>query len=157
MCLETASVPHKSVTCPNAQSQFQRHCSAGDTARCQRHFASSPSLVQRADQQVNDLTQAPCPDDTQRCQRHPVSEDTQRCQRHRTPSGSGPVVLVPSLARSCLAVGWRLFVCGGGCRPFGVSVARVALLGAFPAAFSSFWRFPVSPRLLSGSSFLCRK
>ena len=130
---------HKSVTCPNAQSQCQRRCTGRrqftvlETLHGVRDTSLlRPSLLQRADQQVNDLTQAPCPDDTQRCQRHPVSEDTQRCQRHRTPSGSGPVVLDPSLARSCLAVGWRLFVCGGGCRPFGVSVARVALLGAFP-------------------------
>ena len=134
------------------RSQCWRHCTVSETLR---FFAQSgpgtkgqPASRRQSEiahQQVSDLTQALCPD------------DTQRCQRHRTPSGSGPVVPVPSLARSCLAVGWRLFVCGGGCRPFCVSVARVAFLGAFPAAFSSFWRFPVSPRLLSGSSFLCRK
>ena len=66
------------------------------------------------------------------------------------PSGSRPV-FGSLVSRGRLAS----FVCV--VVAFGVSVARVALLGAFPAAFSSFWRFPVSPRLLSGSSFLCRK
>ena len=59
------------------------------------------------------------------------------------------------LARVSRSVG--VFLC------VAVVVARlvfpspVSLLDASPRLFSSFWRFPVSRRSLSGSSFLCRK
>ena len=83
-------------------SECWRHCTVSETLR---FFAQSGPASRPTSQRLDLST---------------VSEDTQRCQRHRTPSGSGPVVLDPSLARSCLAVGFASFLCGGGCRPFGV-------------------------------------
>ena len=132
-------------------SQCWRHCTVSETLR---FFAQSGPASRPTSQRLDPSTVS---------RRHTTMSETSRV---RTPNDvtSNPIRIWPSGSRPIFGslvsrgrLAFFCFLCGGGCRPFGVSVARVALLGAFPAAFSSFWRFPVSPRLLSGSSFLCRK
>ena len=155
---------HKSVTCPNAQSQFQRYCtgqktdhSVGDTARCQRHFASSPSRFQvRKAMALKRPASRPTSqrlDPSTVSRRHTTMSETSRVRRHPTvsetsnpfriwPSGSRPVfgslVSRGRLASFCV---WRwlspVWCFRRSCRSFG-GFPRCLFLVLALSCFSAF-------------------